>query len=206
NPDVARDNIQVGDLIMFTKQSMSTLKYVTAVAGNTASFAVGDPLSLNQTGVTVPGTLAQYVSVVAETAKCVVITPGCQQVVPSVATRIRMISYYLDPVDNGQGLRLMRRINARPPTVVAFSVDRLAFSFDLIDDDDNPTEVRLDDDDLGGTGRCAPLACSPNQARKINVALTGRSTRRHPSTGQLLRNTLHSQVSLRALALVDRYS
>ena len=30
--------------------------------------------------------------------------------VPSVATRIRMVTYYLDPVDNGQGLRLMRRI------------------------------------------------------------------------------------------------
>ena len=117
-----------------------------------------------------------------------------------------MVSYYLDPVDNGQGLRLMRRINARPPTVVAFSVDRLAFSFDLIDDDTNPTDVRLDDDDLAGTGRCSPLPCSPNQARKVNVLLTGRSTRRHPTTGQLLRNTLSSQVSLRALALVDRYS
>lgn len=205
-PDVARDNIQVGDLIMLTKQSMSTLKYVTRVVNNTVDFATGDPMDLNQTGATVPGTLAHYISFVPEVAKCQVVAPGCQAVVPSVATRIRMISYYLDPVDTGQGLRLMRRVNARPPTVVAFSIDRLAFTFDLIDDDDNPTEVALDDSDLAGTGRCAPLSCSPNQVRKVNVSLTGRSARRHPTTGQVLRNTLSTQVSLRALALVDRYS
>ena len=206
SPDAARDNIVVGDLIMLTKQSMSTLKYVTGVVNNTVQFASGDPMRLNQAGATVPGTLAHYVSFVPEIAKCQVVFSGCQPVVPSVATRIRMISYYLDPVDTGQGLRLMRRINARPPTVVAFAVDRLTFTFDLIDDGANPTAVALDDADLDGTGSCAPLPCSPSQARKVNVLLTGRSTRRHPQTGQFLRNTLSTQVSLRSLALVDRYS
>ena len=206
SPDAARDNIQVGDLIMLTKQSMSTLKYVTGVVNNTVQFAANDPLDLNQPGVAVAGTLAHYVSLMAETPKCAVVAPGCQAVVPSVATRIRMVTYYLDPVNGGQGLRLVRRINTRPPTVVAFSMDRLGFTFDLIDDDDNPTAVPLDADDLAGTGRCAPLPCSPNQARKVNVLLTGRSARRHPQTGEFLRNTLSTQVSLRALALVDRYS
>jgi hypothetical protein len=208
SPDVARDNVQVGDLIMLTKQSMSTLKFVTGVENNVVRFAIGDPLNLNQTGAAVPGTLAHYVSLVPEVAACELPPPNpCgQMVVPSVATRIRMISYYLDPVDTGQGLRLVRRINTRPPTVVAFSVDRLSFSFDLIDDDANPTAVPLDDADLAGTGNCAPLPCSPNQARKVNVAMTGRSSRRHPQTGQFLRNTLSTQISLRSLALVDRYS
>ena len=206
SPDAARDNIQVGDLIMLTKQSMSTLKYVTGVVNNTVQFAANDPLDLNQPGAAVVGTLAHYASLVPEVAKCPVVAPGCVAVVPSVATRIRMVTYYLDPVDNGQGLRLMRRINSRPPTVVAFSMERLAFTFDIVDDEDNPTDVALDAADLDGTGRCAPLPCSPNQARKVNVALTGRSARRHPQTGDFLRSTLSTQVSLRALALVDRYS
>ncbi len=204
SPDQERDNIEVGDLIMLTKLSLSTLKYVTAVVDNTVHFAADDPFDLNQPGAAIPGTLANYVSLAPEVAKCQVVFTGCQAVVPSVATRIRMVTYYIDPdVDR---LRLMRRINARPATAVAFATDRLTFTFDLIDDASNPTGVALDAADLAGTGDCAPLPCSPNQARKVNVVLTGRSTRPHPQTGLFIRNSLSSQVSLRALALVDRYS
>lgn len=207
-PDVARDNITVGDLIMFTKGSTSTLKAVTAVAGNVITFAQGDPMNLNQPSPAVPGTLPHYVALVPETAACSLPPPNpCgQMVVPSVATRVRMVSYYLDPVDTGRGLRLMRRINARPPTVVAFSMEGLAFTYDLVDDAANPTGVLLDDADLTGTGACAPLDCAPTQARKVNVVMNGRSAQRHQQTQQFLRNTLSTQISLRSLALVDRYS
>ncbi|MCC6162931.1 MAG: prepilin-type N-terminal cleavage/methylation domain-containing protein [Acidobacteria bacterium] len=208
NPDVARDNLQVGDLIMLTKQSMSTLKYVSRIVNNTVYFDVNDPMNLNQTGVGVIGTLAHYVSLVPETAACELPPPNpCgQMVVPSVATRIRMVTYYIDPTPMETGFRLMRRINARPPTVVAFSIDSLLLTYDLIDDVGNPTDVALDTSDIAGTGACAPLACSSNQIRKVNVHLMGRSSQRHPKTRQFLRNTLNTQVSLRSLALVDRYS
>ena len=59
--------------------------------------------------------------------------------------------------------------------------------------------------DLGGTGRCAPNACSPNQIRKVNIYLAGRSTQRFSPTRRFFRNALDTQVSLRSLALVDRY-
>ncbi len=208
NPDVARDNLQVGDLIMLTKQSMSTLKYVTRIVNNQVFFETNDPMNLNQTSATVVGTLAHYVSLVPEVAACELPPPNpCgQMVVPSVATRIRMVTYYLDPIDTGAGLRLMRRINARPATVVAFSIDRLELTYDLIDDEDNPTDVALDPADIAGTGACSPQPCSPNQVRKVNVHLMGRSRQVHPKTRQFLRNTLNTQVSLRSLALVDRYS
>lgn len=207
-PDLARDNLAVGDLIMFTKGSMSTLKAVTAITGNVVTFAPGDPMNLNQASAAVLGTLPNYVSLVPETAACQLPPPNpCgQMVVPSIATRIRMISYYLDPVDTGRGLRLMRRINARAPTVVAFSMEGLAFTYDLIDDVANPTGVRLDGADLDGTGTCAPLECSPNQARKVNVVMNGRSSQPQQQTRRFLRNTLSTQISLRSLALVDRYS
>ena len=87
--------------------------------------------------------------------------------------------------------RLIRRMNNGHPTtfdntlgtVVAFDVEGLQISYDLADGVGNPTNVRMDDADLDGTGRCAPLVCSPNQIRKVNIAFTGRSRQRLRSDG-----------------------
>jgi hypothetical protein len=59
--------------------------------------------------------------------------------------------------------------------------------------------------DLAGAGACAPNPCSPNQVRKVNVFLEGRSAAQLLATNRFLRNSLATQVSLRSLALVDRY-
>lgn len=208
-PDVAGDNIRVGDLIMFTKQSISTLKFVTAVnAGNVVLFDNGDPLNLNQVGAAVIGTLAHYrAESPADNAACPPAPRPCNfQIVPSRATRIRMISYYMEAPQNGPGMRLMRRINARPPTAVATSVQAFTLTYDIVDDLANPVNVPMDANDLAGGGMCAPAACSTDQVRKVNVWLTARSAGRHSQTQQFFRNTLTTQVSLRSLALVDRYS
>jgi prepilin-type N-terminal cleavage/methylation domain-containing protein len=209
DPDIAGDNIRVGDLIMFTKQSHSTLKYVTAVAaGNVVQFDNGDPLNLNQLGAAVIGTLAHYVAEApADVATCPPAPRPCTfMVVPTRATRIRMISYYMEDPANGPGFRLMRRINARPPTAVATSLEGFTITYDVVDDLANPTNVPMNAADLAGAGMCAPVPCSTDQVRKVNVWLRGRSADRHQQTGQFFRNTLTSQVSLRSLALVDRYS
>jgi len=208
-PDVAGDNIRVGDLILFTKQSHSTLKYVTAVnAGNVVMFENGDPMDLNQVGAAVIGTLEHYrAEAPADNAACPPAPRPCTfQIVPSRATRIRMVSYYLESTENGPGLRLMRRINARPPTAVAGNIQAFAITYDVVDDLANPVNVPMDAADQSGAGMCAPLACTTDQVRKANVWLTGRSATRHIQTRQFFRNTLATQVSLRSLALVDRYS
>ena len=109
--------------------------------------------------------------------------------------------------------RLVRRMNNGHPTdfdntlgtVVAFDVEGLQISYDLADGVYNWSNVRMDDADLAGTGRCAPLVCSPNQIRKVNIALTGRSRQRLRATAQFAHKTLVTQVSLRSLAFVDRY-
>jgi hypothetical protein len=59
--------------------------------------------------------------------------------------------------------------------------------------------------DLQGTGACAPAACSPNQIRKANLMVSGRSRIPMRGTRQFFRNRLFTQVSLRSLAFVDRY-
>ncbi len=213
-PDVLGDNLRVGDLIMLTKQSISVLKFVTAVDGQTVRFDEGDPLRLNQTGAA-DGTLAQYVAA----APLEVAGPQCPAVpaqcaIPSVATRVRMISYYLETPGVAQReLRLIRRVNANPPTVVAFSIEQFTITYDLVDGNLDPVDVAMTDADLAGTGACDPdpgvapdVPCSPNQVRKVNVRITGRSSQPLRRTGQFFRNSLSTQVSLRSLALVDRYS
>lgn len=206
-PDRDGNNIRVGDLIMLKKQSLSVLKYVTGVNGRIVEFDPGDPLNLNQIGVP-EGTLAQYVAAAPLEQR------GANGFVPSVATRIRMVSYYLETPDgSGRDLRLIRRINDNPPTTVAFEIERFLVTYDLVDGVTNPINVVMDDDDLDGTGACDPdpgtapvIACSPNLIRKVNLRLSGRSEQPMQQTQQFFRNTLNTQVSLRSLALVDRYS
>jgi len=110
--------------------------------------------------------------------------------------------------------RLIRRMNNGHPTnfdnalgtVVAFDVENLQISYDLTDGVNRTlTNVRMDDADLDGSGRCNPRACSPNQVRKVNFVLTGRTRLPLRSTRQFAHKTLVTQVSLRSLAFVDRY-
>ena len=207
-PDLEGDNVRVGDLIMLTKGSISALRLVTDVDGDELFFDEGDALNLNQTGAE-NGTLAQYVAAApADVAACPQPPRACTfQIVPSVLTRVRMISYYLEtPGDDERDLRLVRRINANAPTVVAFFIEAFTLTYDLVDGVTNQVDVSMNGADLNGSGACAPAACSVNQIRKLNVVLTGRSAERHPQTRQFLRNTLATQISLRNLALVDRYS
>jgi len=69
----------------------------------------------------------------------------------------------------------------------------------------NPAEVKFTSADLSGSGACNPNPCSPNQIRKINISLSGRSRIPLRQTKQYLRNTLVSQVSLRSMSFIDRY-
>jgi prepilin-type N-terminal cleavage/methylation domain-containing protein len=204
-PDVDGDNLRVGDLILFEKGSASSLRFITRVSGQTAQFDEGDPLNLNQASAP-DGTMSEYLA----QAPADVLSGG---VLPSRVTRLRMISYYLEtPGDPTRDLRLIRRINSNPPTTVAFFIEGFTITYDLIDGVTNPVAVQMDAADLDGTGACDPapgtppvLPCSPNQIRKVNVLLAARSAEPNHENRLFYRNTLVTQVSLRSLALVNRY-
>ena len=145
-------------------------------------------------------------------APCAALPAACD-FVTTVATRIRMISYYIDNVTDPHRPRLVRRMNNgvwnsfdnMPGTAVAFDIEGLQISYDLADGLNNPSNVRMDDDDLdGGSVKC-PTSCSPNQIRKVNILLSARSRLPRRSTQQFFHHTLVTQVSLRSLAFVDRY-
>jgi prepilin-type N-terminal cleavage/methylation domain-containing protein len=202
--DGTADDLHPGDLIMLTKGSVSALAQVTKVAGQHVFFDPGDSLNLNQPNAEM-GTVKWIRNEPPGNP------PG--PFIAATATRIRMVSYYLDTATDPQRPRLVRRINNGHETsfdnslgtAVAFNIENLQFTYDLADGVTNPANVRMVAADLNGTGRCAPNDCSPNQIRKLNVLLGGRSANRLSATQQFFRNSLVTQISLRSLAFVDRY-
>jgi hypothetical protein len=202
------DDIDPGQLIMLTKGAFSTLVEVTAVSGQTVTFADSDSMRLNQSTITA-GTLRALNAAAPDLP-----TQSANAIAQTQATRIRMITYYLDITTTPGRPRLVRRMNNGHPTnfnntlgsAVGFDVENLQISYDLNDGATNPSDVKMNDADLAGTGACSPNACSPNQIRKVNITLTGRSTTKFPPLNRYFRNTLTSQVSLRALAFVDEYT
>ena len=200
--DGGPDDLHAGDLIALTRGSVSAFVQVTSVAGQVVTFAAADSLNLNQQGAA-DGTVKELR---LTPAPDVLVAPA--QTIATEATRIRMISYYIDATTDPLRPRLMRRINNQAATAVAFDIENLQFSYDLADGVTNPANVRMVAADLVSpnvAGRCAPDACSPNQIRKVNVLLAARSRTPMKGTRQYLRNRLLTQVSLRSLAFVDRY-
>jgi len=210
------DDLKVGDLIMLMKATSTTLVQITdlpaGATNQTANFAASDSLNLNQTAAA-QGTLTAH-RAIAPADTCT--GSGC--FIPTTATRIRMVSYYIDVVTDPARPRLVRRINNGSGasattynnllgTAVAFDVENLQISYDLVDGVGNPSGVKMNAADLAGTsgGACAPNPCSPNQIRKINVTITGRSRTPLRQTRQYFRNTLTTQVSLRSMSFMDRY-
>jgi prepilin-type N-terminal cleavage/methylation domain-containing protein len=212
DPDVAGDNIRPGDLIMLTKGSSSALVQVSSVTGPGVSpqvitFAANDSLNLNQS------TAADGTSGELRNSAPIDTLSGSAQFVSTQATKIRMISYYIDAVTDPLRPRLVRRMNNGSwndfdnsgGTAVAFDIEGLQITYDLADGLNNPSNVRMTDADLTASGPCAPSACYSNQIRKINIVLSGRSRLPRRGTQQYFRNRLVTQVSLRSLAFVDRY-
>jgi prepilin-type N-terminal cleavage/methylation domain-containing protein len=203
------DDIHPADLIVLMKGSLSALVQVSRVAGQTVFFDAADSLRLNQQGGALDGTARELRSVIpVDTAP---VLPAV--FVPTLASRVRMISYYIDNVTDPLRPRLVRRMNNGHATnfdntlgtAVAFDVENLQITYDLADGVTNPANVRMVKADLDGTGRCLPNPCSRNNIRKVNILLSGRSKAPTKGTRQFLRNRLQTQVSLRSLALVDRY-
>ena len=205
------DDVLPGQLMLLTKGSQTTLVQVTSVdGGQMALFAVNDSLKLNQP----TAALGSIGALLATAPPDVLPAAPAPQYIPTTATRVRMISYYIDATTVPAHPRLVRRMNNGSAmtfdntlgNVVAFDVENLQIAYDIADGVTNPSGVRMNAADLAGTGACAPNPCSVNQIRKVNVIVTGRSSATLQGvTGQFMRNSLNSQVSLRSLAFVDRY-
>jgi hypothetical protein len=175
-----------GDLIMFSNVQGNALKMITSIALPKVSFDLGDAFNLNQ--VAGSGTLQQLQA-----------PAGSGSYPPTTATRVWMITYYLDQTTDPLHTRLVRQVNFSPPAPVGEFFENLQITYNFVDGVTNPSNQK-------GIPACTPPNClSENQIRAVNLFLSARSSTPSSQTGQYFRNSLATQISLRSLAYVDRY-
>jgi hypothetical protein len=174
------NGIRAGDLIMFSNALGNALQQVSSVSGQRVGFDSGDSFNLNQPSAP-QGSIKQ-------------LQDGKGTYPPTTATRVLMITYYLDTTTDPKNPRLVRQINNAPGQAVALVLEDMQMTFDLVDGVTNPTNVPT------------PLPpYSPNQIRKVNIVVTGRSSFTLRNTNEYMRRSLTTQVSLRSMSFIDRY-
>ena len=187
--------VAVGDLIMLQNPSVTngTLLCVTGIslANNSLTFAAGDAFGLNARNTSdSSGTIAQL-----ETSGC---TPaGSNACFTGItATRVWMISYYLDNVASPPWVRLVRAVNFESASPVGETLENLQFTYNFVDGITNPSNQST-----------VPAGNSESQIRSVNVYLAARSSYnlQQGTHASYARNNLMTQVSLRSMAYVDRY-
>jgi type II secretory pathway pseudopilin PulG len=184
--DAGNGAIVPGDLIMFSNAQGNTLEYVTSVNGQVLNFAKGDPYDLN--GRTDPaGTIYQLQSAQA---------PSPVTYPPTTATRIWMITYYLDNT-NPAGPRLMRQVNFFTSEPVSESIEALWITYNFVNG-------------IACGAACSnqpipPAGMTANQMMSTNIFLGARADKAFSWTKQTFRNNLIAQISLRGLAFTDEF-
>ncbi len=174
--------IRPGDLILFSNSVGNALQTVTAVSSQNITFASGDvndAFRFNQRTAT-SGSIMQ-------------IRTGTTFPTTS-ATRVVMISYYLDTQTAPGQARLMRREGFGTARLVGVGIENLQATYDIVDGTVNPTNQ---------VDALAPYSAS--QIRKLNLFLGRRSDQRSLQTGRAMRSSVATQVSLRSMSFRDRY-
>jgi type II secretory pathway pseudopilin PulG len=176
--------IAIGDLIMFEAAGHRALQMVTGHTDQTLTFTSGDEMNLNQRGAS-EGTIMPVIDEAVD--------PSNPELRMMEATRVLMISYYIDTTNPDKPI-LMRRVNLGPERAIGIGVENVQATYDLVDGVTNPLNVP------------SPEPERWNQIRKANVFLTGRSYREWGRTQQYLRTSVSTQMSLRSLSFRDRYN
>jgi prepilin-type N-terminal cleavage/methylation domain-containing protein len=177
-------SVTAGNLIMLSNaRGYAILTVTTAnVAGDSLTFAAGDAFGLNGTAAA-QGTIAQ-------------LQTGPNAFPPTSATRIWMITYYIDNLTDPTRPQLMRQVNFGPAQSVGQVLEDLQISYDLSNGSPTPP-VNV---------KQPVFPDSPSEIRKVNLYLAGRSDGRFAQSGQFFRQNLLTQVTLRAMAYIPKYN
>jgi prepilin-type N-terminal cleavage/methylation domain-containing protein len=188
--------IAPGDLILFTNANGSAMQTVTAVSGQTLTFgtgtAAGDAYHLNGTGQP-SGTLVQMQNYTVNAATGAHVYNGTYP--PTTASRIWMVSYYLDDTTDPGRVRLIRRLNFKPGVIVGETIENLQFTYNFVAGVISPNQPSV------------PTGFSENQIRAVNVYLGARSDNatNNSGTNKYIRDSLQTQVCLRSMSYVNQY-
>jgi len=172
--------LRTGDLILFSNSIGNAIGMVTSLpGGQDVVLAPGDPMNVNQP-TAAEGTILNLQQ-----------APGVYP--PTTATRILLVSYYVDNTTDPALPRLIRQINAGPPLAIALGAENLQLSYDFTDGVNNPVNQKS-----------TPPTNSPSQIRKVNLFLATRSLDKSARTNDYFRNSMGTGVSLRSLSVIDR--
>jgi hypothetical protein len=178
SPSPSGATINAGDLLMFSNANGNALAMVTSVAWPTVFFAKGDPFNLNQTGLP-NGTLV-----------------GLQNAgggyPTTTAERVTLVSYYLDNTSIPGHVELIRRVNFNTGQTVGDTVENLQFTYNF-------------NDGIATNEITVPAGYSENQIRSVNVYIGARSDNVFMQSGQFIRTSTQTQVSLRSMAYFNSY-
>ncbi len=181
--------INVGDLIMFSNSLGEALLAVTSVSGQKLTFAPSDLYNLN--GRTENGGTINHL----EATGC----GGSNACFPNTsATRIWMVSYYLDNVTSPPYVRLIRQVGLYPgsATPVGETLENLQFTYNFVDGVTNPANQFT-----------VPAGNSESQIMSVNVYLGARSSYmvHQGNNTHFSRSNLMTQVSLRSMAYHNEF-
>jgi prepilin-type N-terminal cleavage/methylation domain-containing protein len=199
--------LHVGDLIMLqnnntTSNNMSVsatntsgtdsnghdaLLYVSSVnlAGNSIQFLSGDPFNLNASGQST-GTITGIQSAANTYGN------------PVTATRIWMITYYLDN-SNTQLPQLMRQVNFNAAQPVGEVIENLQLFYDILNPGSSPPAL------LSPTEQENPTAANLPYVRDSYILLCARSDATFALSGKYIRNNLINAVSMRGLDYYNEF-
>ena len=171
---------------MFSNANGNAIQEITSVSGQTLQFAGGDGLNLNAR--TDPqGTMKQL-----ENTNVAGNPNGTFP--PTTATRIWMVTYYLDNITAPPNTRLIRRVNWNPGQPVGETIENLQFKYNFVDGVTNPSGQPT-----------IPAGESESEIRSVDVLVGARSTNPWGQNKTYLRDNFMTQVSLRSMAYVNRY-
>ena len=182
-----------GDLIMLSNINGTTVQTVTSVNGQVVNFAKNtaiDKFGFNQTGAP-SGTLTQLQKKVPNSNP--VTYDGTYP--PTTATRIWMVSYYLDTVTDPKHIRLARQINFNAAQPVAEIIEAVTFRYNFVDQNVPPT--------FYSNSSVVPPGLTENNIRAVNLFLGARASSGSPSNYQ--RDNIQTQISVRSLNYYNKY-
>jgi len=192
----ARVPVQPGDLVMFSNINGTALQTVTGIGGQVISFAKNaavDKFGLNQTGAA-QGTIVQIQDKVP--ASNPVTYTGTYP--PTTATRIWMISYYLDIATDPQHYRLVRQVNFNATQPVAEIIEGLQVTYNFVDANVPPT--------IFANSTTVPVGLTENNIRAVNLFLGARANAPSGSNSAYIRDNMKTQISVRSLAYFNKYN
>ncbi len=200
------DNIVAGDLIEIRYNGGDVLMTVTAVSGQVITFGNDtsiDTLGLNQFGTNSDPTV--------KSGSVNDVLSGTVDPTQVLLSRVKMVSYYLfrDSTTDPRYPRLMRRVNGRDPSTVAFGIENFTLTYDLASTDIEYHGINMSTTDLAGSGACMDgstnRACSEDWIRKANLVLAGRSIDK-TAQQKYITSSVFGEIATRSLAFQNRFT